>query len=124
MPKRLLLNVLKMHKKIIIKDNSADGIRDMGLLESAIYSPFQTFGGKEIYPNPIEKAALLAFKIIKNHPFVDGNKRTGIVAMFLCLKMYKIKIISTEDEEEELVYKIVEEKENYHIIEWLKERII
>lgn len=64
------------------------GVRDMGLLESALRQPYQSFGGADLYPGPICKACRLAFGIIKNHPFVDGNKRTGIallkVALFDC----------------------------------------
>jgi death on curing protein len=77
-----------------IKDfGGSSGHRDIGLLESAIARPFQTFNGLDLYPSPLAKAAVVESLII-NHPFVDGNKRTGILVMISLLLEYKIKIIA------------------------------
>ncbi|MFQ5616633.1 MAG: type II toxin-antitoxin system death-on-curing family toxin, partial [Anaerolineales bacterium] len=61
------------------------GVRDLGLLEAAVMRPQATFGGEELYPEVFLKAAALLHSLIRNHPFVDGNKRTGITAAGLFL---------------------------------------
>ncbi len=76
-----LNDILVLHEKSINDFGGSHGIRDVGLLESAIARPFQTFGGEDLYPTTFEKAAALAESLIINHPFVDGNKRTGMLAM-------------------------------------------
>lgn len=69
--------VISIHAMAVARFGGLDGVRDEGLLESALAQPFQTFDGIELYPSPIEKACRYAFGIISNHPFLDGNKRTG-----------------------------------------------
>jgi hypothetical protein len=69
-----LIEVLEIHRRILEQSGGAFGIRDMGLLESAIAQPRMTFGGEDLYSSLFEKAAALGFSIIMNHPFVDGNK--------------------------------------------------
>jgi death-on-curing protein len=74
----LTLNqVLEVHERILAQTGGGTGIRDIGGLESAVAQPKMTFGGEELYPSIVEKAAAVGFSIIQNHPFVDGNKRTG-----------------------------------------------
>ncbi len=74
----LTLNeVLDLHLHLIERYGGSTGIHDLGALESALAQPRMTFGGEELYPTIVEKAAALGFVLIKNHPFVDGNKRTG-----------------------------------------------
>jgi death on curing protein len=89
----VLADILLLHEKSINDFGGSHGVRDMGLLEAAIARPFQTFGGTDLYPTIIEKAAALGESLIKNHPFVDGNKRTGLLAMlsFLINKGYSSK---------------------------------
>jgi death-on-curing protein len=70
--------LLKLHELSIIKYGGSMGIRDEGLMESAIARPYQSFGGEDLYPTVFEKAAAIAESIIINHPFIDGNKRTDI----------------------------------------------
>src|SRR5690349_1658245 len=75
----------QVHNILIEQFGGALGLRDSGALASALSRPFQTFEGKELYPTPIQKAASLIESILSNHPFVDGNKRTGYVLMRLLL---------------------------------------
>ena len=75
-----------------------DGVRDEGLLDSALAQPFQTFSGQELYPGPIEKACRYAFGIIRNHPFADGNKRTGTALMGAYLRMSGLRFKPAHDE--------------------------
>ena len=73
--------VVALHRGVIQATGGAAGIRDLGALESAVAQPRATFGGEDLYPGVIEKAAALAFSLVMGHPFVDGNKRTGHAAM-------------------------------------------
>ncbi len=75
-----------------------DGIRDMGLLESALEAPFITFDGVSNFPTIKSKAARLAHGLIKNHPFVDGNKRIGILAMITFMEVNGIKLVCSDTE--------------------------
>ena len=70
--------VVKLHSSLIEKTGGLDGVRDENLLDSTLKSPFQTFGGNDLYPEILDKAAQLCYSLIQNHPFVDGNKRIGV----------------------------------------------
>ena len=78
---------LSIHSAAIARFGGLDGVRDEGLLESALAQPFQSFGGQELYPTLAEKAASYAFGIASNHPFADGNKRTATAVMGAFLRM-------------------------------------
>jgi len=90
--------ILRLHELSISFFGGSYGTRDTHLLESAIGRIFQTFGGEEFYPSAYEKAAALIESIVKNHPFVDGNKRTGFLAAQILLKKNNIKLISSEED--------------------------
>lgn len=79
--------VLLLHEQLLETFGGTSGIRDEGLLDSALAAPFQTFGGQYLYPSVPAKAAQLGFGLIRNHPFLDGNKRIGahILLVFLAL---------------------------------------
>ncbi len=79
--------VLSLHAVLCEKTGGDPNVRDMGLLESALNSPYQTFGGKELYPTLEQKAARLGHSLIANHAFVDGNKRIGILATLVFLRL-------------------------------------
>ena len=72
-----LAEVLDLHDRIITETGGSHGLRDLGMLASALGQPKQTFGGHDLYPELVAKATALAYSLIKNHPFVDGNKRVG-----------------------------------------------
>lgn len=73
-------DIIQLHHFSIEKFGGADGLRDLGLLESAAARPYQTFGRSDLYPGALEKAAAIIESIIINHQFIDGNKRTGFLA--------------------------------------------
>jgi death-on-curing protein len=77
----ILSEVFELQRRLIERFGGSVGIHDLGALESALAQPRMTFGGEELYPTIVEKAAALGFSLIQNHPFVDGNKRTGHAAM-------------------------------------------
>lgn len=97
--------VLDIYREVMRQSGEAMGIRDLGALESAIAQPRMTFGGDELYPTIAEKAAALGFSLIQNHPFVDGNKRTGHAAMeaFLVLNGYEIEASVEEQQVESAI---------------------
>lgn len=90
--------VIMLHQRLIQETGGSDGIRDEGLLDSALSNPFQSFGGVELYPNIQEKAAQLCFGIVKNHPMVDGNKRLGahVMLVFMALNGYELSYTQQE----------------------------
>lgn len=90
--------VISIHSSLIEATGGTDGVRDMGLLESALEAPFQTFDGKDLYPALIQKAARLGHSLISNHPFVDGNKRIGIHTMLVFLAANGVEIECTQKE--------------------------
>jgi len=99
-------NAIKIQNVLIEKFGGTSGLRDRNLLESALLRPYQTFDKKELYKTSVEKAAALIESLINNHPFLDGNKRFGYVAMRLLLLDYDLDIIATEDEKYEFVISI------------------
>ena len=84
--------VTALHSALIREFGGIDGIRDEGLLESALAAPFQTFGGEPVYPSLQAKAAQLGFGLIRNHPFVDGNKRIGAHTKLVFLAVNGIEL--------------------------------
>ena len=117
----LIDDILNLHDRSIEMYGGAKGIRDHGLLESAIARPFQTFGGEDLYPSPIEKAAALGESLIINHPFIDGNKRTGILGIATLLLVHDLHIETIEEELYTFVIKISTGEIKFEeIVEWLK----
>lgn len=90
--------ILLLHRELLRAFGGADGVRDDGLLESAIHAPFATFSGEPLYPSIQAKAAQLCFGLVCNHPFVDGNKRTGAHAMLVFLALNGIEMHYTQEE--------------------------
>ena len=90
--------IISLHKKLIEKTGGNDGIRDINLLESAVFSAEASFGDKECYPTVEEKAARLMYALTNNHAFVDGNKRIGVFVMLITLKLNNAELKYTQDE--------------------------
>ena len=90
--------VLLLHKLLAEATGGSVGVRDEGLLDSALESAFSGFGDREFYPTKEEKGARLGYCLVTNHAFVDGNKRIGIYVMLSFLEMNGIRIQCTDDE--------------------------
>ena len=90
--------VLALHSDLIREFGGTEGIRDEGLLESALAAPFQTFDGEQAYPSLQAKAARLGFGLVSNHPFVDGNKRTGAHVMLVFLALNGVELCYEQQE--------------------------
>jgi death on curing protein len=113
--------ILLIHDQVVKLHGGANGVRDMDGLESAIARPYQSFGGDDLYPSCFEKSAAIGESIIMNHPFVDGNKRTGYVLMELVLRLENVRIIATDEQLYQFVIDIsTGEKRFEEIAEWLK----
>lgn len=114
--------VLMLHTQLIESTGGSDGIRDEGMLDSALESPFQSFGGEELYPSIQAKAARLCYGLVKNHAMVDGNKRIGTHTMlvFLAVNGYELKY--TQKELYELILCVADRKKEYEdILSWILE---
>ena len=83
---------------MVIKYGGSSGVRDMGMLESAINRPFATYGGQDLYPDIYMKAGALIQSVVKNHPFLDANKRTGYSSAYTFLSLNSIKIEVPQNE--------------------------
>ncbi len=90
--------VLHLHAQLIEETGGSPELRDEGLLDSALSAPFQSFSGEEVYPSLQQKAARLCFGLVKNHAFVDGNKRIGAHVMLLFLALNGIELRYTQEE--------------------------
>lgn len=87
-----------LHRKLIQETGGINGIREEGLLDSALSVPFQSFDGEELYPSIPRKAARLCYGLIKNHVFLDGNKRIGIYVMLVFLELNGMEMECSDEE--------------------------
>ena len=109
-----------IHRILIARFGGSQGIRDKNALESALARPFQTFDSSDLYPSILEKAASLIESILVNHPFVDGNKRTGYILLRLFLIQNDIEISASQDNKYEFVINIASGTLKYEaILSWL-----
>lgn len=127
----LLLNDIIYFHKCMEHGNFilTSGIRDIGLIESAVTAPFQSIFGEDAYPTDIEKAAKLLYGLTKNHGFVDGNKRVATHAMTTLLDIREVELEYSQDELVELVTFVASSNESaeqihQYIISWIKQRVV
>lgn len=117
--------VEEIHKTLIDSFGGSHGIRDFAALDSALARPFQTFDGKELLPTPMQKVAALIESILINHPFIDGNKRTGYVLMRLLLISYNLDLNASQTEKYDFVISIATGHQNFEaIIAWLNKHVV
>lgn len=117
--------VLSLHSELVADFGGSDGIRDEAMLDSALSAPFQTFEGMDLYPGVIEKAARIGFGLVKNHPFVDGNKRIGTHIMLMFLNLNNVEL---EYEDDELITAILSiasgDMDDEKLQEWIEGHIV
>lgn len=89
--------VLRLHRSLIEAYGGADGTRDVGLLLSALEQPRATFAGSYLHVDLFEMAAAYLFHVVSNHPFIDGNKRTGAASAIVFLELNAVEIEADED---------------------------
>lgn len=90
--------IIILHEKLINRTGGSRGVRDIGLLESAVYSAESSFNDVEVYPTVEEKAARLMFSLTNNHSFFDGNKRIGVLTMLMTLELNGVYLNYTQKE--------------------------
>ncbi|WP_207435690.1 type II toxin-antitoxin system death-on-curing family toxin [Sabulibacter ruber] len=118
-----LNKVEQIHNLLIEQFGGAKGIRDYGALDAALNRPFATFDQQELYSSPVEKASAIMESILVNHPFIDGNKRTGYVLMRLILLQAGLDIVASQDEKYAFVISIATGQVSFdEIRQWLEEK--
>ena len=112
--------ILLLHTQLIETTGGSNGIRDISLLESALESPFQSYGGEELYPSIQAKAARLCYGLVKNHAMIDGNKRLGCHTMLVFLALNGYEMEYTQKELSNLVLDVAADRKQYEdILQWL-----
>lgn len=112
--------ILMLHTQLIEQTGGSDGVRDYNLLESALETPFQSFGGDELYPTIQAKAARLGYGLIKNHSMIDGNKRIGTHTMLVFLVLNGIELKYTQKELYEMILDVAAGTQDYEeLLQWV-----
>lgn len=112
--------VLLIHDQLIAETGGSSGLRDEGILDSALSAPFQTFGGEDVYPSLQQKAARLCFGLVKNHPFVDGNKRIGAHVMLVFLALNGVELQHSQTELSDVILQLAAGEINAeHLLRWI-----
>ena len=114
--------ILLLHQIMAQATGGSIGVRDEGLLESALEAAFSGFGGVEFYPTKEEKAARLGYNLISNHAFVDGNKRIGMYVMLTFLEVNGIRVDCTNEDVVHAGLSVADGSMDYEgLLEWVKE---
>ncbi len=98
-----ITDIISLYRRVMAQSGGLAGVRSLAALESAVLQPRATFDGAELYPSLIEKAAILGYLLIRNHPFIDGNKRIGHAALEVFLVVNGYEIDAEVDEQEQLI---------------------
>lgn len=124
--KELSVNfVIRLQDMLIEKSGGSKGIRDMKLLESALYSPLQTFGNQELYPDDLDKIVNISYALIKNHSFIDGNKRIGTLVLYILLRENEYELEWTDEEIIEIGLKVASgDMDKEGLKKFIEERLV
>jgi death on curing protein len=118
-------SVIEIHKMVIDSTGGSQGVRSLGALESALNSPLATFNGTDLYPDIVDKAAMLLNSITNNHPFIDGNKRTAFVVIATILEDNGYKTHFTQEEVVSFMLQIAQGNVNQsEIKQWLEKNFL
>lgn len=113
--------VLALHRRILAETGGQPGLRDLGAIASAVAQPKVSVGGTDAYPTVIEKAAALGYSLIRNHGFIDGNKRVAHAAMEVLLVLNGMEIRASVDEQERVMLSLAAgEMSRTELVEWLR----
>lgn len=114
--------ILLLQQDLIEQTGGTAGLRDEGLLESALFTPFQSFDGNDMFPSLQQKAARLGFGLIQNHPFVDGNKRIGAHAMLVFLSLNGVELVYTQQELSSMILDVAAGKQSFEdMVVWIQQ---
>ena len=114
--------VLLLHDQLVVETGGLSGLRDEGMLDSALSAPYQTFGGEDIYPSLLQKAARLCFGLVKNHPFLDGNTRIGVHIALVFLALNGVELQYSQVELSDVILRLAAgEMEAGDLLHWILE---
>lgn len=112
--------ILMLHQHLVDETGGSPGLRDEGLLDSALNAPFQIFGDTSAYPSLQQKAARLCYGLVKNHPFIDGNKRIGAHAMLVFLAVNGLELSYSQQELSDIILQVAAGEKGYDdLLVWL-----
>lgn len=112
--------IIELHADLIREFGGSLGLRDRGALSSAVAQPRMTFDGQDLYATPVEKAVALGYSLIRNHPFIDGNKRIGVAAIVVFLKLHGYNIVAPVEEKETVALGVATGSlGREHVVEWV-----
>lgn len=117
--------VIRLHEMLIKESGGSKGVRDMRLLESALYSPLQTFGDQELYPDDLDKIVNISYALINNHSFIDGNKRIGTLVLYMLLRENEYELEWTDEEIIEIGLKVASgDMDKEGLKKFIEERLV
>ena len=117
-------HIILLHSQLTETFGGSPGLRDEGMLESAINAPFQTYDNIDLYPTLLDKASRLCYGLVKNHPFIDGNKRIGAHAMLVFLALNNIDLQYDDNDLIDLILSVASgKKSDNDILYWLQKHI-
>ena len=112
--------IIKLHEYLIRETGGSQGLRDESLLDAAIHAPFQSYDGIDMFPSIQQKAARLGFGLVKNHAFIDGNKRIGAHVMLVFLALNKIELVYEQSELSDVILKIASDEYGFpELLQWI-----
>ena len=112
--------IFLLYKQLVAETAGSSGLRNEGMLDSALNAPFQTFDGEDVYPSLQQKAAHLCFGLVKNHPFVDGNKRIGVHVMLVFLALNGIELQHTQTELSDIILRLAADTiRSSDLLDWI-----
>ena len=112
--------IIKLHEQLIRETGGSQGLRDDSLLDAAIHAPFQSYDGIDMFPSIQQKAARLGFGLVKNHAFIDGNKRVGAHVMLVFLALNKIDLVYEQTELSDVILKIASGEYDFsELLQWI-----
>ena len=116
--------IIKLHEAIYVRYGGDVGVFNDGMLDSALQTPFQTFGGEELFPETKDKIIRLAYGLIKNHSFRDGNKRIGALVLLTLLELNGYHVNATNTEFTDIIMGIAaSEKDDKDLTDWVDNHI-
>ena len=117
--------LLTLYERVMVQSGGSPGLRDRGALESAVAQPRMAFAGEDLHPDLPGKAAALGFSLIRNHPFVDGNKRIGHAAMEIFLILNGAEIEAPADEQEAIIVRVAAGRTSREeLAGWLRAHVV
>lgn len=117
-------DIVRLHSQVIRMTGGLDGIRDSGVLDSAVNAPMQTFGGRDLFASEVEKIVRLGYGLASNHAFIDGNKRIGALVVQLLLKWNGYKLSLQEGELSDIFIAVADGTANENdLLQWVQQHL-